>query len=581
MSSDPKPASVAATEGIIGWLAFLRAFWSFAGGWWKSRERWNAIVMTAGLVFLTAMQVGVAVAINIWNLRFFDALEQKALDSFFTLIGVFVLIILSNVGVTIAHLQTKRRLQVNWRRWLTRRVMQDWMTSGRHHTLSLLPGRHDNPDGRIAEDIRIATEYAVDIGHSGLYSSMLLVSFINILWAVSGTGTLTVGGVSLSVPGHLVWIAIVYTVLATWIALRLGRPMTRAANRRQASEADFRFGLARARTHSLGIALMQGEPDERRRFLRLFHRAFRAWNRQTAALQQFFYYMATWPLLNQIFPVLVAAPRYIMGDITLGVLMQSAQAFGQVVAALSWPVDNLAKAADWRASAERVRQLHDALRTLRQNGSAAGHIAPVLGASNELSFRDVVLADAAARPLSKPLDLSVHAGEQVAITGDAALTGSLFHATAGLWPWGHGQILLPAGASVHFMPERPYIPIGPLHDALCYPDARHTCGVVSIIGALTRVGLVSWADHLDRSGAWDEILSLAEQQRLGFARLLIHRPAWIVLHDATSALDADSEQDMMRLIREARPDAAILVIGDRPALGPQNNRTMALARAEA
>ncbi len=579
MSSEPHPASAAATEGLLGWLAFLRDFWSFAGGWWSSREQWKAIVMSGALMALTAMQVGVAVALNLWNLRFIDALEQKALDSFFTLIGVFVLIILANVVVTIAHLQTKRRLQANWRRWLTRRVMQDWMTGGRHHTLSFLPGRHDNPDGRIAEDIRIATEYAVDIGHSGLYATILLISFINILWVISGTVQLSVFGTDLSVPGHLVWVAIGYTLLATWIALRLGRPMTRAANRRQASEADFRFGLARARTHSLGIALMQGEPDERRRFIRLFHRAFRAWNRQTAALRRFFYYMSTWPLLNQIFPVLVAAPRYIAGNITLGVLMQSAQAFGQVVAALSWPVENLAKAAEWRASAERARQLHEALRDLRRNGSKAGHIGPQEGAADAIEFHNLVLRDAEARPLTSAIDLTIHPGEQVAVTGDAALTGGLFHAAAGLWPWGQGQILLPAGGAVHFMPERPYIPLGPLHDAMCYPQARHTFGVVSIINALTRAGLVNWADHLERSAAWDEVMSLAEQQRLGFARLLLHRPGWVVLHDATSALDAESEQDMLRLIREARRDAAILVIGDRPALGPDCTWAIRLERA--
>ncbi len=578
MTSGPTSTSRAAAEGFLGWLAFLRAFWVFAGGWWSSRERWKAVVMSAALVMLTAMQVGVAVALNLWNLRFFDALEQKALDSFLTLIGVFILIILANVAVTIAHLQTKRRLQANWRRWLTRRVMQDWMIAGRHHTLSLMPGRHDNPDGRIAEDIRIATEYAVDIGHSGLYSSILLVSFVNILWGVSGTIELAPFGIGLSIPGHLVWVAVVYTVIATWIALRLGRPMTRAANRRQASEADFRFGLARARTHSLGIALMQGEPDERRRFVRLFHRAFRAWNRQTAALRRFYYYMATWPLLNQIFPVLVAAPRYITGNITLGVLMQSAQAFGQVVAALSWPVDNLAKAAEWRASAERARQLHDALRDLRRNGSRTGHIAPVEGTSDAVEFRGVVLRDAEARPLTDSIDLTIQPGEKVAVTGDPALTGSLFHAAAGLWPWGQGQILLPAEGMVYFMPERPYIPLGPLHDAMCYPEAKHTCGVVSIISALTRAGLVSWVDHLERSAAWDEVMSLAEQQRLGFARLLLHRPGWVVLHDATSALDADSEQDMLRLIRDARHDAAILVIGDRPSLGPQCDRTIRLER---
>ncbi len=574
MPSDPKPASLA-TEGLLGWLTFLRAFWGFAGGWWASRERWKAITMTAGLVVLTVMQVGVAVALNLWNLRFFDALEQKALGSFFVLIGVFALIILANVGVTIAHLQVKRRLQVNWRRWLTRRTMQDWLTGGRHHTLSFAAGRHDNPDGRIAEDIRIATEYAVDIGHSGLYSTILLISFINILWAVSGS--IQIGG--LSVPGHLVWVAIIYTVLATWIALRLGRPMTRAANRRQASEADFRFGLARARTHSLGIALMQGEPNERRRSLRLFHKVFRAWNRQTQALRRFFYYLSTWPLLNQIFPVLLSAPRYIMGNISLGILMQGAQAFGQVVSALSWPVDNLAKAADWRASAERARQLGDALASLRRNGSVSGHIAPAEGNQAALEFHRLALADAHGRPLTSAIDLTLIPGDRVAVTGDPGLTGGLFHAAAGLWPWGQGQISLPAGGAVHFMPERPYIPIGPLHDALCYPEARHVCGVVNVISALNRAGLSAWADDLDRAVAWDEVLSLAEQQRLGFARLLLHRPGWVVMHDATSALDAEAEQDMMRLVAEARPDAAILVIGDRPSLRQQSNRTIRVERA--
>jgi putative ATP-binding cassette transporter len=259
--------------------------------------------------------------------------------------------------------------------------------------------------------------------------------------------------------------------------------------------------------------------------------------------------------------------------------MQSAQAFGQVVAALSWPVDNLAKAAEWRASAERARQLDEALGRLRHNGSIAGHITPAKGKAEALEFRKLVLTDAQAKPLTGALDLVLLPGERMAVTGDAALTGGLFHAAAGLWPWGEGRILLPPGGGVHFMPERPYIPVGPLHDAMCYPEARNTCGVVNIISALERAGLVAWADDLERTAAWNEVMSLAEQQRLGFARLLLHRPGWIVLHEATSALDAEAEQDMMRLIGEARAEAAILVIGDRPSLGTQSNRILKLARA--
>ncbi|MEN3977165.1 SbmA/BacA-like family transporter [Emcibacter sp. SYSU 3D8] len=574
--SNPKSAAV---DGVIGWVLFLRAFWRMAGGPWRSRQRWSAIVLASGLVLLTAMQVGVAIALNIWNLRFFDAVEQKALDRFFTLIGVFALIILANVAITISHLQVKRRIQVNWRRWLTRRLMRNWMTGGRHYTLGFAPGRHDNPDGRIAEDIRIATEYAIDIGHSGLYSTMLLITFVNILWSLSGTLDIAVFDTRVVIPGYLVLVALVYTAAGAWIALLLGRPMTQAATRRQASEADFRFGLARARTHSLGIALMRGEPDERRRFLRLFHRAYRAWDVQTSALRRFFYYMATWPLLNQIFPILVAAPRFITGSITLGVMMQTAQAFGQVVAALSWPIDNLAKASEWRASAERVMQMQDALAGLHRDGESAGHIGISTGTVKKLEFRGLVLTDADSKPLTAPIDLTILPGERVMIDGDPALTGHLFHAAAGLWPWGYGRITRPVGAAVHFMPERPYIPVGSLHDALCYPAAKNTYGILGIVGALTRAGLASQADHLEDSAIWDQTLSLADQQRLGFARLLLVKPEWVVLHDATTALAAETELDMMNLIREACPEAAIVIIGTRPALNAGCDRVISLKGA--
>jgi putative ATP-binding cassette transporter len=565
--SSPRTHAVTA-DGAAGWWAFLRRFLGFAGGWWRSRERWTAWTLTVSLILLTAMQVGVAIALNLWNLRFFNALEQRALDRFLTLIGVFALIVAANVAITVSHLQVKRRLQVNWRRWLTRRLVQDWMSDGHHHTLSLAPGRHDNPDGRIAEDIRIATEYAVDIGHSGLYSTMLLVSFVSILWGLSGVLSASLAGVEFAVPGHLVWLALAYTAIGAWVALRLGRPLTRAANRRQASEADFRFGLAHARAHGLAIALMRGEPDERRRFLRLFHRAFRAWDRQTDALRRFFYYMASWPLLSQIFPILVSAPRYIAGSISLGVLMQSAQAFGQVVAALSWPIDNLAKAAEWRASAERARQLDSALADLERDGGRAGRI--VRAAGPVLEFDSVVLTDVDGRPLTGIVDLAVRPGEKVMVVGDATLTGHLFHAVAGLWPWGLGRIVLPAG-DVHFMPERPYIAPGRLHDAACYPS-HDGFGVVRVIGALGRAGLERWADHLEESAPWDQNLSLADQQRLGFARLLLHAPAWVVLHDAASALDVDAERDMLRLIGEAHPGAAVLIVGRRPGLEEQVDR---------
>ncbi|MEN3953521.1 ABC transporter ATP-binding protein/permease [Iodidimonas sp. SYSU 1G8] len=556
-------------------MNFLKFFIAFAGGWWRSSERWKAATLTAALVSLTAMQVAIAVALNFWNLRLFDALEQRAMDRFLALIGAFSLILAANIGVTVAHLQIKRRLQVSWRRWMTRQMLRGWMGGGRHYMVSFAPGRQDNPDARIAEDIRVATEYAVDIGHSGLYSTILLVSFINILWSISGTVPLSGIGLDGDLPGYLVWTALIYTVVGAWIALRLGRPLTRAANRRQASEADFRFSMARARSHGLAIALMRGEGDERRRFTRLFHRVVRAWDGQTKALRQFFYYLSSWPLVSQIFPILLAAPRYIAGTISLGVLMQSAQAFGQVVAALSWPIDNLAKAAEWRASAQRVGQLDEALNSLRQPGKA-GRITLTQARTRELGFRHLALTDAAGTPVTGHLDLTLHPGERMMLTGDDAALGPLFHAIAGLWPWGSGRIMVPPSDEIRLMPEQPYIPQGILHDALCYPDSREAHGLVAIIGALDRAGLARLSDHLEENAAWEDTLSFGDQQRLAFARLMLQSPAWIVLYNAATGLDSAQERDMMDLIDASCPRAGVLIIGHRPALEDRMTRIVAV-----
>ncbi|MBI1181040.1 MAG: ABC transporter ATP-binding protein/permease [Alphaproteobacteria bacterium] len=578
MGGDGEPMSAGREDGVAGWFSFLAAFWRLAGPWWRSRERWSAVTLTAALVLLTALQVGVAIALNIWNLRFFDAVEQKALDRFLTLIGVFAVIVVANVVITTSHLSIKRRIQVDWRRWLTRQVTQEWMGGGRHHTLTYAPGRHDNPDGRIAEDVRIATEYAIDIGHSALYSTMLLASFIDILWQVSGVLTVDLRGRAVGIPGHMVWIALIYSAAGAWIALRLGLPLTRAANRRQAAEADFRFGMAHARAHSLSIALMRGEPDERRRFLRLFHGAFRAWNGQTAALRRFFYYMASWPLLNQIFPILIAAPRYISGGITLGVLMQSAQAFGQVVAALSWPIDNLAKAAEWRASCERVEGLASALRSLRAEPGTPGRL-DVVPAGDCLELRGVVLRSPDGLALSDPIDLAVQPGERVMIDGDSTACGRLFRATAGLWPWGGGRILLPAGGAVQFMPEHPYLGPGRLRDVIAYPDPAQGYGPLRLARALESAGLARLADRIDDVAQWDQVFSLADRQRLGFARAFLRRPTWAVLHDAATALEPEDEQELVARLVQEMPELALVILGHRPHVSALVDRTVLLRPA--
>lgn len=551
-------ATPAPAAGPASWLPFLRDFWRLAGPFWRSPQRLAAWTLTSTLVVLTVAQVALAVGLNIWNQRFFDAIGAGALDLFLRLILVFVAIVVANVAITVAHLSVKRRLQVAWRQWLTRRVIDEWMAEGRHYRLGQAPGDPDNPDGRIAEDIRIATEYAIDLAHSAVYSNLMLITFVWILWSLSGIVTISFGGSSIDVPGHLVWIGLAYSLIGIWAALLVGRALTPAANSRQTAEQDFRFGLARARQNALGIALLGGEPDERRRFSALFQGAVAAWHWQSRALRNIFFYTSSWSLLSSIFPVLVAAPRYIAGTITLGVLMQSAQALQQMTSALSWPVDNLAKAADWRASVERVRDLRRALQppgAAQTSGAAITHATDI-----GLEFAKLTLSEADGQDVLRDFDLTIRPGERVLVTGPSSVTAKLFSVVAGLWPWASGAIRLPAADRVFFLPQRPYLPIGPLRDAVCYPTPPDACGDPIIAQALAKAGLAPLAERLHEAGQWERSLSAGEQQRLAFARLLLHRPELILLDDATEAIDPDQEAALLDVIAQAFPQAALLAI---------------------
>lgn len=562
------------------WPEFFRQFFRLASPFWKGETRWTAYGLTAGLIVLTIAQVVIPVAINFWSEGFFDALEQRSWDLFLELTGVLGLIIAANVAIVTLHLRVKRRLQVSWRTWLTDRVVGEWMTTGRQYEVSSLPGEHDNPDGRIAEDVRIATEYAIDLAHSLFFCILLLGSFTKILWSRSGPPEIRIGDIELWIPGHLVWIAILYAASGAFIAWWLGRPLVGAANRRQMWEANFRFGLAHARENAMPIALLRGEPDERRNLLGLFDGAADAWNRQTYALTRLFGFTSFWSVVSQVFPVMIAAPRYIANTISLGVLMQTAQAFQQMVAALSWPIDNLARAAEWRASSERVLGLHEALNCIveripREKDAA---IQIHLGSRPTLEFHQVTVTDPEGGILIESFDLQIKAGERVLISGDHAAAQLLCKVMAGLWPWGHGEIITPNDDEIFFLPQHSYLPIGPLNGAVCYPSPPLYCDLDEIARSLRAVGLEALVERSAESGNWADILTLEDQQRVGFARLLLRRPRWVFIQEAVDVLDREVRGVMMDLILRELPDSTIITIGHHRDLAFYHSRRLVLAR---
>jgi putative ATP-binding cassette transporter len=530
----------------------LRAFLALSQPWFARPRTIGGLALLLGL---TGLQVMFAVLFNSWTADLFDALERHDGSRLWHEVGVFALLV---VGITLsnaAQLVAKRALTLSWRRALTERLLQGWMARGEIWRLAQTPGSPDNPDGRIAEDTRIAAENAIELASSLIYSAGLLATFTGILWSLSGV--VTVLGVP--VPGHMVLLALLYAAGGAIAAFALGAPLARATERRQAAEADLRFSLAQARENALGLSLAEGEATARAGVITLFGALARAWHRQTEWLRNLNMFQSVYITLAPVFPILVAAPRYLASEITLGGLMQAAQGFQQVVTALSWPVDNAARLAEWRASAERILALAEAVRAEdAAHGILVGDDSPA-----GLVLDRVVLREPDGRALTAPVSARLAPGARVAVTGEAQQAGVLLHAVAGLWPWGDGVIRRPSAARIGALPRAPWLPTGRLADLLAPPGGAPR---EVLIAALEAVWLGALRDSLDERAEWDHRLDEQDRYRLAFARLLLRRPDIALIEEPSSVVGAEEAAALVGLLASSLPGAIILV-GDRADIG--------------
>ena len=556
----------------------MRQMLRLAGPYWNSGRKWQVRGITLLLFLLTVAQVGLTVWGNYWNRALYDALEQRSVRGVLVQVAVFALIFALSIGVTAAHLLVKRRLQLDWRAWLTDRLIGRWMESGRHYRLLFSTGEHDNPDGRIAEDIRIATESAIALAHTLVYSLMILGLFIGILWSVSGS--MAVPGTTIEIPGYMVPLAFLYAGIGTALGWILGRPLVRSTNALQTAEANFRFGLARAREHSEAIALMHGEPLERTGAAARFGQIVRDWDRQSLAYMGIVSFSTGYGALLPVFPILVAAPQYILGAMSLGLLMQAAQAFQRVTSALSWPVDNLGEIARCRASADRVLSLHEDMQRLDEAARTPGgqRIALEPSGQGRLLIEDLCIAEPSGQVLLEHFSAEIRRGERVLVAGDPAVTTSLFKVLGGLWPWGSGRVLMPEDGGVLFLPQRPFLPEDTLRAALCYPRPADAFSHDCIRYALECAGLAWLAPRLDEPDNWEQALPLRAQQRLGFARVVMQRPGWVFMEEATDAFDPKGERLILEMLHHELPDTAVLTISFHPGLEPLHDRKIVLNR---
>jgi len=505
-------------------------------------------------------------------------LEQRSVRGVLVQVAVFGVILSCSLLITATHLMVKRWLQIDWRAWLTEQLAGSWMGDGRHYRLLFSVGEHDNPDQRISEDIRIATESAIGLAHSLTFSLLIFGLFVNILWSVSGG--VDVPGFNVHVPGYMVPLAFLYATLGSMFGWVFGRPLVRTTNALQTAEATFRFGLSRAREHTEAIALMRGEPRERVGSSVRFSQVMRGWNRQSLAYMGLVSFGTVYGGLLPVLPILVAAPRYIAGAMTLGALMQAAQAFQQLTSSLSWPVDSIGEIARCRASADRVLSLYEDMEALDATAQTPSSSRIVLERSEDpsLVLEDLCIAEPSGRILIENFNLDIRRGERVLITGDPAVTGSLFKVIGGLWPWGSGRVRLPGDGNLLFLAQRPFLPEGTLREAICYPCLQGEFPDSAYLHALESVGLSRLAPRLDEQDNWEQLLPQRTQQQLGFARVLLQQPAWVFLEEATDAFDPEGERKILEMFSRELPGASLLNISFHQGLKKLHHRSINLSR---
>lgn len=559
-------------------------FLVFALGYWRGETRARAWLLTAGVLAFLFGTVGAALAVNRWNKFFFDALDRKDVGALWLGVGLVLALAAVSALATMGLMQMRMRLQVRWRQWTTRALMARWLSERRFYQLNVagavLGGDAENPEGRMTEDTRLATELFVDFAVGALNAVLSAVSFIGVLWFVGGG--VEVGG--FHVPGYLVIACLLYSGLTTVGMVLLGAPLVRKVEGKAAAEAQFRYELTRVRDSAENIALIGGEEDERERLSDTFRHLLRRWRKVIWQQGHMTWISGANLILAPIVPLLLGAPKYLAGEMSLGSLMQAASAFVQVQIALNWIADNALRLADWFASARRVSDLTDALDRLDATIGKRGREETVtIGVSPDENVRlnNVSIAQHDGSIVIEDADTTIAPGEKVLVRGQSGSGKStLIRAVAGLWPWGAGEILIPRGARMAFMPQRPYFPLGTLRDALLYPNSERDEPQERIEDALKLCGLAHLVPRLDEEENWPAVLSGGEQQRAAFARILLDPPDVLIMDEPTSALDEASQEKMMNFFREDLAKTTVMHVGHRPGLELFHEREIYLLREE-
>lgn len=568
-----------------GLISTLATVWRIASPYFRSEERWSARLFLAALIVIELSIVAITVLLNAWNNNFYNALQDKNWNAFVYQLGYFCVLAALYIVLAVYQLYLNQWLQIRWRRWLTQYYLDHWLGGANHYRMQLLGDAADNPDQRIAEDVR----QFIDGGASGagilslglglLNSVVTLGSFVIILWTLSAAAPLHAFGTVWAIPGYLVWAALLYAILGTVLTHLVGWPLVSLSFQQQQFEADFRFNLVRVRENSEQIALLDGERAEEARALGSFTRIIANWRLIMTRTKRLTFLTAGYGQVSTVFPFIVASPAYFAGAVQLGGLMQTASAFGSVQGALSFFINVYRGLAEWRAVIERLNGFDRSVKAAHALAITPPVIVVSPSEGTSVSFEELAVRLPNGVPLVNANDISIGLSERVLVSGPSgAGKSTLFRALAGIWPFGLGSVLIPKNARVMMLPQRPYFPIAPLAAAVAYPAEPGEIDSAVVAELIAAVGLPALATRIDEEAHWNRMLSLGEQQRLGIARAILQAPDFLFLDEATASLDEAAEAALYKLLDERLAKATIVSIGHRATLAAFHSRRLSFKR---
>ncbi|MEJ8308278.1 ABC transporter ATP-binding protein/permease [Agrobacterium larrymoorei] len=562
----------------------LKRFWISARGFWSRRGDKLAWVFTLGLLAMIGINVAIQYGVNVWNRGIFDAIEKRDASTVYSLASIFPFLVLGSVFIVTSQVYVRMRIQRRWRAWLTKVLVGRWIANGRYYQLNLIDGDHKNPEARLSEDMRIATEAPVDFVSGVIAAFVSASTFIVVLWTIGGALTLKIAGVWVTIPGFLVIAAIIYATITSTAIAFIARNFVKVSEVKNQVEAEYRYTLTRVRENGESIALLGGEEEERSDLDKRFGNVRGQWRLMAQQYMRTTIVSNGSVLIAPVVPLLLCAPKFLDGSMSLGEVMQAASAFTIVQSAFGWLVDNYPRLADWNACARRVASLMmslDGLERAERSETVGRIVRGETEGETMLGLKDVSVSLGDGTAVVKETDVEIGAGERVLVSGESGSGKStLVRAISGLWPWGGGSVNFRAGSQLFMLPQRPYIPAGTLRRAVSYPQPAESWTAEEIGAALDKVGLGQLKDKIEDDAPWDQTLSGGEKQRLTFARLLLNAPDIIVMDEATAALDEKSQDKMMQTVIDELPDATIISVAHRAELEAFHSRKITLERRE-